>query len=723
MKSQKRLLKWFEHRWQYFVVLIFGLILSVGVWSFIHQVMTGDDYAFHVTRLQSALAGWQNGQIVPQVDPNALNGFGYAYNLFYGPLVTYIAGGLQLLLNFWPVVINLILILCLIGSGLAMCYTMTKVSKNQHLAALTAVFYMAAPYTLNNLYSRMALGEVVAFVAAPILLLGLYQLLVHDKHAARSIAVSAALLLLSHSLSAMLFAVMAAVFVLINWRKTINWDNIWRMILGVTVALGLTAFFTLPLVEAKMTNIYGVFDSGYSDVYFGANARSMNDHRLWPQQLIVTNFDAVNAEGLSGEFGVTLGIVALIGLVGFWFVRQRIEDDNERRFVTSLYIIAVLAILVALPIVNWYHLPGIFWQMQFPWRTLMISTLALAVVSGYTIYLLIRNISNERQKVAVVAIGMLAIYVVTPLIMPRAERHLDDIAKVKQDPVVVGWEAEYAPMQLLCSPDDEKDVAQGYACSLSRVRERLAERGSGLRVMSGGMAVMEATKDGLRMTLKVDNSSDMESLIELPMIYYPGYKATLDGHELNVSYSAEYGLVTVTVPAKTKGEIKVYYGMSFATQLGAMVSVVTVILGGIWLVISAVNEHRARRKESEMMKVFAEMREAVANGITEEVDLESEALIDEIHNEDQEVVELPKPAAPEAPLTSMVPPEVPEVVPEINPTKDSTSKAKTTKKPAQRKTTTKTKVVKARATRTSTKAATRRSTTTRVRTVKNKETK
>ena len=297
MKGQKRIRGWFSRNWQYFVVVIFGLILSMGVWAFVQQVMTGDDYAFHVTRLQSALAGWQNGQIVPQVDPNALNGFGYAYNLFYGPLVTYIAGGLQLLISSWPIVINLILVLCLLGAGLTMCYAMTKISQNQALATLVAAFYMSAPYALNNLYSRMALGEVVAFVAAPILLLGLYRLLIRDKRAARCIAVSAALLLLSHSLSAMLFAIAAAIFVLLNWRKVFNWDNIWRMILGVAVALGLTAFFTLPLVEAKMSNLYGVFNPGYSDVYFGANARSMNDHRLKPQQLLATNFNATNAEG------------------------------------------------------------------------------------------------------------------------------------------------------------------------------------------------------------------------------------------------------------------------------------------------------------------------------------------------------------------------------------------------------------------------------------------
>ena len=370
---------------------------------------------------------------------------------------------------------------------------------------------------------------------------------------------------------------------------------------------------------------------------------------------------------------MTLGLVSLIGLLGFWFIRRRIEDDAERRFVTSLYVIALIAILVSLPVIDWRYMPGILWQMQFPWRTLMVSTVLLAVVSGYTIYLLLKNASIERQRVAVIAVGLLAIYAVTPLVMPRAERHLDNIDAVKQDPVTLGWEAEYAPMQLLCSPDKKEDVAQGYACSLSRVRKRLAERGNGLRVISGSVNIAEATKDGLKMDLKIDNSSDVEAVVELPMIYYPGYKAVMDGNELTVGYSTEYGLVTVTIPARTKGEVKVYYGLSLATELGVTITAATIVLSVGWLAVSGVRNARERRKEAELMQNFAEMREAVASSAM-------------------------KPTTKET-------------------STKTTKSVKTAKSAKAAKATTKTKVVKAK-TKTSKAEPARRSTTTKVRTVK-----
>ena len=607
----------FGSKWHYLVVFIFGAILSAGVWSYVTQIMTGDDYAFHITRLQSASRAWSNGQIVPQVDPDALDGFGYAYNLFYGPLLTYLAAGLQAVLGVWPYAINLVLLVCLIGSGLVMCYAMTKISRNQILAMLVAVFYMAAPYALNNLYSRMALGEVAAFVAAPILLLGLWYLTTKQKHAARCIALSAAMLVLSHSLSAMLFALMAAVYVLLNWRKIFNFNNVWRMILGVVVALGLSAVFTLPLVEAKLKGDYGIFDAGYADIYFGANPRSMNDHRIWPQQLMVMNYaGGTNAEGLGGEFGVTLGIVFIVGLIGFWFIRKQIEDTDERRFVTSLYIIAVLAILLALPVVNWYHMPGIMWQMQFPWRSLMVSTVALAVVSGYVFYAAVKGLAQEKQKLIAVMMAMAAVYLVMPLIMPRGDRHIDESA-VKEDPVTLGWEAEYAPMQMLCSPEVEEDVQQGYACSLGRIRERVAERGTSLEVIDGSAEIREVERDGLKFDFVVDEVAE-NTTVELSVIYYPGYEAKLGDEVLEVGYSGKNGLVAVEIPAGKSGKVQVWYGLSLATKVGAAISAGTVGLGVLWLIVAGIIEHRGRKKEERAIAEEARLMDSVFLAMEEE---------------------------------------------------------------------------------------------------------
>lgn len=641
MKKPHYIKRFFRNNWHYFVTLVFGVILTVGVWALIWQVMTGDDYAFHVTRLQSASKAWSNGQIVPQVDPDALNGFGYAYNLFYGPLVTYVAALLQVVIQNWPLVINLILIGCVLSAGLLMCRTMTKISQNRVLATLVAVFYMASPYFLNNLYTRMALGEVVAMVAAPILILGLYQLTVKNRHASRSIALAATLLILSHSLSALLFALMGGIYVLINAKKIVNAENIWRMVVAVVVAVGLTAFFTLPMIEAKMVGNYGVFDKGYSEVYFGANPRSMNDHRLLPNQLMAANYNS--PDKLDGANDLALGMIVWVGLIGFWFVRKTIENKNQRSFVTALWVIAVLAILLSLPLVNWYHMPGLLWKMQFPWRALMVMATAMSVVSGYTFYALIAGLTEERQKVAAVALGMIAIYLVVGMTIVRPSQHLDSVEEVKKDPVVVGWEAEYAPMQLLCSPDAEEDTKQGFACSLARIRERLDERGTKLKVIDGKAKISNIERDGLRVNFLVmsEDKDEGATTIELPMIYYPGYEATLNDQKIAVSASEKYGLAQVVIPAGESGEVRVKYGLSAATKFGVIISGTTVVLCVVYLVASSVRSAHKRKKDAEMADLMRSVR------VVMEEDDEPKDAGEQV--EEFTLPEAPDPDVPEAP--------------------------------------------------------------------------
>ncbi len=601
----RKILEGLGRKWHYILVMVFGVILSVGLWGYLVQFTQGDDFAFHITRMQGASHAWSNGQILPQVDPDALGGFGYAYNIFYGPLVTYVAAGLKVIVGAWPVAVNLTLILLLMGSGILMCYAMMKISGKKGLAALIAIIYMAAPYHLTDLYSRMAIGEVAALCFAPILLLGLYQLINQESHATRSLAVAAALLVLTHSLSALLFAAMAAVFVLLNIRKICNLKSIWRMVLAVIVALGLTAFFILPLIEVQRVGIYGVMDAGYLEKYFGANGQSMNDHRLWPSSLLLT-------DSYIGALDLAMGVVAIVGLIGFWFVRRKIENDNERRLVTSLYVIAILALLVVMPILDWHMMPLFLRQMQFPWRLMEIFTFAMSVVSGYVLYTLIQGLAEEKQKVLVVIMGLVAIYPMVGIIIPKEERNAMEsgVFVEKATSGSVGWQAEYAPMQLLCDPENEEDLEKGYACSLAKIDQILETRGMKLRIVDGQAKLGAMEKDGLRVSFEVENA-DLVTKVELPLIYYPGYAAEMAGEKLEVEPSEKYGMVEVVIPAGKSGKVEVKYGLSRPTLIGMIVSGATAGLGLIWVVISGIVEKRRAEKQKEMEKLMDSVREVM----------------------------------------------------------------------------------------------------------------
>lgn len=632
-------------KWHYFVVLAFGVVLTFGLWGHLGEFLLGDDAIFHIARMESASKAWSNGQIIPQIDPDALDGLGYGYNLFYGPIITYVTAGLQALVGAWPVAINLALILCLIISGLLMCYTMMKISNNPVLAAIVAIFYMAAPYHLTNIYSRVAVGEVVALTVAPILVLGLYQLTNNDSHAARSIAVSAALLILSHSLSAVLFALMAAVYVILNIDKVFNIRAIWRMFLGVVVALGLTAFFTLPMIDARMHGNYGVFNDKYSEVYFGASVSSVNDHRASPFEVVLTG-DYTKWPSLS------IGLIAILGLIGFWLVWRHIVDRKERRFVISMYVIAVLSLFMMSFAIDWNYLPKILLSIQFPWRFMMIFITAMSIVSGYVVRELTRALTEPGAKVAVVVAGVLAVAPVIGL-LERTDNYVYDWeVEFTSTSGAVGWQAEYAPMEILCDPEDWDDQVHGYACSLDKIPRIMKKRGDKPVVSGGDVVISDYMKDGLNVSFDLKlkevvvevEESDLNDivedevsdgiLVELPLIYYPGYQATLDGVEVPVRASEKYGFVELVIPAGGEGKVEVKFGMSRPTKYGAVVSFGTMVLGLIWLIISSILKIGKKKKKTDAETLMASMRSALEkmrknNDDTKNVDDKSDEKLDE----------------------------------------------------------------------------------------------
>lgn len=333
-------------------------------------------------------------------------------------------------------VTNLVVILGLVMSGLAMCYALTRISKNRMLALLVAVIYMSSPYLLENFCVRMSLTEAAVMVAAPILLLGLYQLTAREKHATRYLAIAMTVMILSQGVWVVIFSGVWVVYILINIDKMFNARSIWRMVLAVAVTLGLTAFFTVPMVEAWLDES-GVISWEYVEDYLGgrADAQMMNEQRVQPHELV--NLDYTNGGS------VALGAMALIGIIGFWFAWRTVEDKGERRFVTSLYIISVLAILLTLPIVDWGSWPSVLWRVQNPAKFLLVAAAMLSVVAGYTVFALVRRVAAEKQAVFAIAMGVIAVAVVARMIMPGDEGYLANL-RVMEDALsgVAVWSEE-----------------------------------------------------------------------------------------------------------------------------------------------------------------------------------------------------------------------------------------------------------------------------------------
>lgn len=577
-----------QNNWHYVIVVIFGLVASAALWSNLGSLIYGYDFTFHTARLQSATHAWRNGQFLPQVDPNGAEGLGYAYNLFYGPLLTYVSAFFRCFSSGWIVAINLTYVFLVLLSGILMCYTVVKITKNKTWATLAGVFYLFAPYHLLNLYSRMAAGEFAAMAVAPILLLGLYQLVNHEKGAVRNIVIAAVGLILTHSTSALLFAIIAAIYLLCNLKQVWNWKSLRQILLAGAVVLGLSAFFLLPLVEAKLVGNYGIFDTTYSRLQFWAEPGHLNWHRLDLSDILWgSGYNLQDAFPHNRE----IGIIALIGLFGFPFVARKIRSRAVRKFLWIIYVLAIGSLVMTGKLVDWQCMPSILWMVQFPWRWTIIFDVLMVIISAAVIHGILEDLKLANNRAAIVVIGLLAALNVYPLFAVTASnlRHPEGVfpsTDIVQG--VTGSQVEYAPLQLLCAdrPWIECNTQEKFV-------NTIADRGREVEVITGKAELKDIQHDGLKYQLQVKTTEVAK--LEFPLIWYPGYQAKLGKEKLPVRASEKYGLVEIELPANAEGEVRLSYGMSVATKIGVAISALTAAGCVAWVIYPKVKWRLAKK--------------------------------------------------------------------------------------------------------------------------------
>ncbi len=85
------------------------------------------------------------------------NGFGYAWNLFYGPFSTYLIMGFGIVFGSFNVGFKVTILVILLLAGLVMYQFMKEMTDNKNTALLAGIIYMTSPYFFTDLYVRHAM--------------------------------------------------------------------------------------------------------------------------------------------------------------------------------------------------------------------------------------------------------------------------------------------------------------------------------------------------------------------------------------------------------------------------------------------------------------------------------------------------------------------------------------------------------------------------------------
>ena len=559
----------------FLTLIIVDLILVSFMYVGPGNLIKTHDGNYHLYRFATSISAFDDGQKFLQLDADQLQGFGQAPNLFYGPMLSWLVLVVFKITSNLQISLMFLMLVATIATTFGAYYASKKIFKSEKAGFFTALFFTLEPFHVGELLTRGSFSEYLAFAFIPFIILAIYQIIFENKTDFKRIfmlAFSAFGIIMNHNLTAVLIAAMAAFFVVFNIRKVFSKPKIlFSLILAGILAVGFSAIFILPFLEVREVGIYNIFNPDFQK-WFYVNGSQVTPADAW----LPTNMFRPPAGHASVVFG--LSPVLLVLTIGFLVFRKDIKNANYRRFSMVSIIVSAICVLFStrifafIPAVQNFHS-----MLQFSQRMLIIQSVLLPFVAGYFIG---EKLKNKREIMIAAAIASISyIHITTSAIEPGKfalpmnvgiDYNLIDIN------IAMG---EYQP--IFPKVENVKDIS---ATAAGYVKKTISEKGQKADVISGSAKISGFEKKGSRMRLVVsENKNGAE--IELPMFYYPGFKAVLNGKPVKTSYSNKNRMVSVKLNPGQNGALEVYYGISPATKIGSIVSGLSFLACGLFMVI------------------------------------------------------------------------------------------------------------------------------------------
>ena len=550
----------------YLLILLAATIAAIPLIKL--RIYGTDDGFIHILRIMGVEDILKSGTFPPFINQAYCNGFGYAINVFYPPIVTYAPLLFRLILSSYSNCLKIYTYITIMISGFTMYQFVKELSDRREIALLSAVIYIFIPYRLETIYNRFAIGEFSAYMFIPLVFLGLHNLLYGDKKKHYYITIGAVGLMLTHTLTTEYTAIFAIAYLLLNAYKIKNKEVIKKIIINIIFILLISAFFLVPLLEYRLHSEYTIFSADAMQYRGKDVARTTIS--------LIQLFKDTDPDGVSFILGIPFIILILLGIVTF----RKMTNQDKSNCIAFL-VIAMISLFMTTRFFPWSIMPNCISTMQFAWRMLAFFEFAMAVFCGYNVFTVITMISNSKDNWLSGLLLILSAILITITMAKidynykyEEQKQLSDIeyedwikSKDKLSPYSIN--REYLPYS-----------TKGNLKTYTLQREDRAY------IISGEANILEQNKNNLTFSLTAENVSD-GAIIELPFFNYPGYTVLIENNNTKqkVDYhESEFGFIEITIPEQMKNvKIDVKYTGTVIEKLSYVISIISAILFIVYL--------------------------------------------------------------------------------------------------------------------------------------------
>ena len=551
----------------YIVIAILLTLFILGKVIIDSNICGTNDGYLHLIKIMGVNEIIKQGQFPPIIDAGFCNG--YAINLFYNPLTTYISLICGLIVNNFALGIKIMLIIMMFLAIIFMYMFLKNVTKKTGVAIAGAIFYITNPYYLSNIFIRGAIGESAALTFLPLLFLGLYNLFNGDRKKHYFITIAATGLILTHNITTLYAAIISGIYVLINFRKLKEKDVLIKILTNILFIIGMSLFFIYPLILHRFSGEYVIFDS---DLMRTNGARVASS---------VITFKELFTEIPSQSVIFRLNIIQVVLFVLSIFC-YRFIDKKDRKIYLSFIIFAILSVILCMTKNIWKIAPDILCNIQFAWRLLGFSGFFISTIAGINLFIILKKIFKNKEN------GLIFIIIPIALLSLLYAYSLDykDYTVKKDDNESIEFINNNINNIVYMNINREYMPSKTYK-ALSQNPERVD--GESIFIIKGDANIESANKNELVYNITLTDIKENTS-IEVPFLFYKGYNAYIENdkngkRDIDVKES-DYGFLKIDIPKEYEnGMIKVEYKtptsyyivyiISFMTLIGFIINIIS----------------------------------------------------------------------------------------------------------------------------------------------------
>lgn len=510
----------------YILIIIASIIISIPLANKNLNIYR-DDGIQHICRIIGTEQTLADKQFLPMIMSNLCNNFGYSWNIFYSPLTAYMSVVLRIFNFSYVNCLKLCMFVIVLLSGLTMYKLTLRITKNKKLATLASIIYILAPYRITDMYIRTALAELASFIFILIVFEGLY-IIVNEEKKSYKLALGAAGLILTHQVIAMYTAIICFAYLIVFFKKLKSKTVLKNIGVNLSFCLLMTSFYWVGLLQHYFSTSYEVFVPGRME-----REEVLIFYKAKFSQLFITSSEQTMI--------YAIGLLSVIGLVLTPIAYKKVPEEYKKTYMFFL-ITGIVLIGMTLKIFPFEKLPQALTILQFTFRLFTFTSFFFAFVVATNFAILIKDFKT---------LDIVVLLTISILLLVPYKSKLDFNLKDNEERLINGVRITENTGRVHAGMASMEYLPTKAFKNLKYIANRKDE----VIVLDNDEAVIsDYTKQASNMNCKISNINK-ETTIELPYIYYLGYRVYANGQEIKYTES-DNGFIQINIAQDSQIKVK-----------------------------------------------------------------------------------------------------------------------------------------------------------------------